>query len=59
MTSDEQREAILAAIEKYTKRMTVSKAAARRALIAEGIYTKSGKLAAHYGGGRKKPATRR
>ncbi|MBL8572517.1 MAG: hypothetical protein JNM13_02450 [Hyphomicrobiaceae bacterium] len=50
MTPDDQkrRDAILAMIEEYTKENTVSRKVARDTLIAEGIYTKRGKLRAEF-----------
>lgn len=43
-----QREALERAIIAYTKKHTKSAKAARDALIKEGIYTRSGRLAANY-----------
>ena len=56
MTSEAQRAAIKKLIREYTKETTTSPEKARAALIKEGIYTRSGKLAPRYGGSRKKPA---
>ncbi len=36
------------AAEAFTKRATKSKESARKVLVAEGIYTKSGRLTKHY-----------
>ena len=47
---------ILKMLEDETKRATVSKATARATLINEGIYTKSGKLRAEFGGSKKETA---
>lgn len=54
MTDAQRRTAIEKLIADYTAKHTVSKAAARAALIAEGIYTKKGALRAEFGGGSKK-----
>ncbi len=56
MTSEAQRAAIKKLIREYTKETTASPEKARAALIKEGIYTRSGKLAPRYGGSRKKTA---
>jgi hypothetical protein len=56
MTSEAQRAAIIKMIEQHTKTVTVTKEAARESLIKEGIYTRTGKLSARYGGARKKTA---
>lgn len=53
MAIRERNQKILQAIEAKTKRVLVSKKAARDSLIEEGIYTKKGKLRAEFGG--KKP----
>jgi hypothetical protein len=58
MTSEAQRAAIIEMIDKHTEKVTVSKTDAKRSLVEEGIYTKRGKLSAHYGG-RKKTTSRR
>lgn len=55
MTDEERRAAIKKLIKDYTAKITVSKEAAREALIAEGIYTENGDLAPEYGGPVKKP----
>ena len=49
--------AILKMLEEQTERAVVSKAAARAALIGEGIYTKKGKLRVEFGGKTKKETT--
>jgi hypothetical protein len=46
----ERNKKILDLIDEYTKCATVSQKTARETLIREGIYTKSGKLRAEYGG---------
>jgi len=51
-----QREALERAIVAYTKKHTKSAKAARDALIKEGIYTRSGRLAANYQLPKKKTA---
>lgn len=48
MTQQERFNAILDFMEDYTVKHTVSAKAARKALIAEGIYTKRGKLRAKF-----------
>jgi hypothetical protein len=58
MTDAERNTEILALIERYTRNATKSKAAARKALIKTGVYTKSGKLSARYGG-KGRAATKR
>lgn len=45
-----RRDAILAMIDRYTAEKTVDRKTAREALIAEGIYTKKGKLRVAFGG---------
>jgi len=57
MTDEKRRNAIKNLIEKYTAAKTVSKAIAREALIAEGIYTRKGQLRVEYGGVTKKRKT--
>ena len=56
MTNDAQHAAIKKLIRDYTKEMTASPEKAKAALIEAGIYTRSGKLAARYGGAKKKVA---
>jgi phosphosulfolactate synthase (CoM biosynthesis protein A) len=57
MTNAERNKRILKAIDAKTKRVIVSKKAARESLVEEGIYTKKGKLRAEFGGnGSKKEA---
>ncbi|MFG1190621.1 hypothetical protein [Xanthobacter flavus] len=50
MANSERNEKILKAIQAKTKRVTVSKKAARDSLVEEGIYTKKGKLRSEFGG---------
>lgn len=50
MDNKQRNEAILTAIRDQTAKNTVSKKAARDALIATGIYTKKGKVSGRYGG---------
>ena len=50
MTHSERNTAIKSLIADHTRRVTVSKAAARESLIASGIYTQTGELHASYGG---------
>ncbi|WDA37024.1 hypothetical protein [Sphingobium sp. YC-XJ3] len=45
---------ILGLLKQRTERNTVSRKAAREALISEGIYTRKGKLRKEYGGKGKK-----
>lgn len=54
MTHQQRNSAIIDLLESYTKKNTVSKAAARKALIEEGIYTQKGELRVIFGGERKK-----
>jgi hypothetical protein len=57
MTDKQRRIEIEKLIEKHTAESTVSKAAARKSLISEGIYTKKGALRVEFGGrGRKAKA---
>lgn len=56
MTSDQQRAAIKAMIERHTKTVSTSKEAAREFLVKGGFYTTEGKLAEQYGGEKKKSA---
>jgi hypothetical protein len=56
MTSSEQRAAIKKLILQHTKKVSASKEAAMVSLVRNGIYTKSGRLTARYGGGKKKTA---
>lgn len=53
MTHTQRNAEILRMLDEETARATVTKAAAREALIKEGIYTKRGKLRAEFGGGKK------
>lgn len=48
MNDADRRAAVLAVIKAKTETNTVSRQSARAALIAEGIYTKAGKLRAQY-----------
>lgn len=50
MTDSERRDAIIDLIKSYTAANTVSKSAARDALIREGLYTKKGELRVEFGG---------
>ncbi len=59
MTNAQRNQAISRGLEAYTKKHTASKAAARTALIAEGIYTQSGKLRAEFGGKHSKIAAKK
>lgn len=54
MTHAQRNQKILAAIAEETARALSSKKVARDTLINEGIYTKSGKLRAEFGGQNKK-----
>jgi hypothetical protein len=56
VTSDQQRAAIKAMIDRHTKTVSTSKEAARDFLIKGGFYTKEGHLAEQYGGEKKKSA---
>lgn len=56
MTDTERNAKIKRLIEKHTAANTVSRDVARRTLIAEGIYTEDGELAAEYGGPGEKKA---
>jgi hypothetical protein len=56
MTHAQRNERILKAIAKETARAIESRKTARETLIREGIYTKSGKLKAEFGGGKPKAA---
>lgn len=58
MTDTQRHTAILGLIESYTSANTVSKSAARKALIDEGIYTKRGALSPEFGGPDKKLKTK-
>ncbi len=53
MTLAQRNAEILKILEEQTERNTVSKAAARASLIADGIYTKKGTIRAEFGGERK------
>ncbi len=57
MTDAQRRIAIQKLIEKHTAEHTTSKAAARKSLIEEGIYTKRGALRAEFGGSSKRGKT--
>lgn len=46
----QQQERIFKAIENYTRKITATPEAARKALIDEGIYLENGALAPEYGG---------
>jgi len=48
LSSPEALERFRKAAKAFTTRSTKSQAAARKVLVAEGIYTKSGKLTKHY-----------
>ncbi len=48
MSSPEAAERFRKAAEAFTKRITRTRETARAALIAEGIYTKSGRLSKNY-----------
>lgn len=50
MTQTQRNAAIRELLKAHTAKNTATKAAARNGLIAEGIYTKEGKLRAEYGG---------
>ncbi|MDR3462094.1 MAG: hypothetical protein P4L76_07255 [Beijerinckiaceae bacterium] len=50
MTDDERIEIIKALGAKYLEKNTVSREAAHRALVRQGIYTSKGTLSPHYGG---------
>ena len=52
-TNDNRNAQVLKALKTYTAKITKTPAAAKRALINEGIYTGDGKLSAKYGGKRK------
>jgi len=53
--NEQQRDdAVFRAIAAYTAKNTVSKEAARKALIDEGIYTKAGKIRAAFSNGKSK-----
>ena len=54
MTDAQRREAIEKLIADYTSTHTTSKAAAREALVSEGIYTRKGQLRVEFGGEPKK-----
>lgn len=56
MTQGQRNAAIRALIERRTKADTVDRETARRALIAEGIYTEAGELASEYGGSSSRPS---
>ncbi len=58
MTHSERNIAIKSLIADHTRRVTVSKAAARASLIASGIYTKAGNLDPSLGGPMLKAAKR-
>lgn len=48
MQIDERHEQVKKALCAYTSKITESPAAARKALVREGIYTPSGKLSGNY-----------
>jgi hypothetical protein len=50
MSKNERNQLILAKIKETTERGLKSKAAARKILIAEGIYTEKGNLRKEFGG---------
>jgi len=50
LINEEYYKKIIEALQKYTKKITKNAKTARKALIKEGIYTKSGKLHKNYGG---------
>jgi hypothetical protein len=50
VTREQRNEKIISALEEATTRALASKKRAREALIAEGIYTKKGKLRVEFGG---------
>lgn len=52
MTLKERNALILKALKEQTKRDTASPETARKVLIKEGIYTKSGNLSQRFGGRR-------
>lgn len=54
MTLEQRNAEILKALAAQTKLNTVSREAARAALINEGIYTAKGDLRAKFGGGSRK-----
>lgn len=54
MTNAKRNDAIQALIKDHTDKHTTSKAAAREALIGEGIYTRKGNLRVEFGGAPKK-----
>ena len=53
MTHAQRNAEILKILEEQTTRATATKETARATLISEGIYTKSGKLRAEFGGGKR------
>lgn len=53
MTDAQRRNAIKKAIKRYTDEKSVTKKAAREALIEERIYTRKGKLRVEFGGASK------
>ncbi len=54
--NETQRQAIKKVIERHTQVNTVSRTAARAALVREGIHSLSGRLTPEYGGQPKKKA---
>lgn len=58
MTRD-QHQAIKKAIDKYTKEATKSPRSARAALVKEGIYLSSGKLAPKFAEPHEKPTIKK
>jgi hypothetical protein len=57
MTDEQRLIAIESLIKEHTAANTVSKGAARKMLIKEGIYTKKGALRVEFGGKSKKAKT--
>lgn len=48
MQTEDRFERMKKALDEYTKKITVSPEAARKALVRAGIYTKAGNLTKHY-----------
>lgn len=59
MTLSERNKIIRNAIARHTAANTTSRAAARKVLISEGIYTSDGRLSADYGGTPAEPKARK
>ncbi len=57
MTHSQRNTAILELLRAHTERNTVTRDAARKGLIAEGIYTQRGALRAEFGGEGRKAKT--